>query len=45
MTANSKDEKPSSETKKLDPTLIAKPVLRDAGDGSPGGSAVAAAAE
>jgi hypothetical protein len=25
MTANSKDEKPSSETRKLDPTLIAKP--------------------
>jgi hypothetical protein len=38
MTANSKDENPSSETRKLDPTLIAKPaVLFDAGNGSPGG--------
>jgi hypothetical protein len=38
MTANSKDENPSSETRKLDPTLIAKPaVLFDAGNGGPGG--------
>jgi hypothetical protein len=31
MTANSKDEKPSSETRKLDPTLIAKPNLKEGG--------------
>jgi hypothetical protein len=31
MTANSKDENPSSETRKLDPTLIAKPLLKEGG--------------
>jgi hypothetical protein len=38
MAANSNDEQLSSETKKVDPTWIAKPVLRDAADGIGGGS-------
>jgi hypothetical protein len=31
MTANNENEKLSSETRKLDPTLIARPVLKEGG--------------